>query len=738
MAIEDDIRRLEEQIARLRRDTDPGLRGPDNQPINPDGSPRASDFNPATFDASAVSGQGGAFGTSAGFVTDPSTGNQTALSGNVEFNPEEFFVSEQAALDFANLVGEQNIGNFLENFDRSRGLAFQNLDTEITGLEQFLPRSNSLIRAADTERNDLILQQSDRFDSRNQGAAARATEGNVAIRQGIFEQNFGDVFGDVQRTTDRNLGRLDRVEAENDRAIDRNSSLAEGILPDALLNDQLSRTARNRGADVAAAGGFGVNSAATRNLLDRVDLDTRLGIQRQGEQALGTSLDRLRGLATEAQNIQGSAAQTSQGLFNSVLAPGIVDFQPIQALPTVTDVGGQIRPTPTNDAATIQRSLTGDQTQLNTLSPGTAFQGSLGAQEVNSNVGLKALEFEQGILDKEANAVNNVLDLNELDDRIQIENDRFEAGLDSREDSQQLAGITQLGTTLAGLLTSTGLGQSILGTLGLGGATTGATTTAGVTGATTAAQQAVLQAGGLNSSAAGGTLSSLLGPVAGIAAGAATGLAQFNGVRDFLENNELSPVEQAALFLPTFGFSAFSNEVDLDTLGDFVGLGSGKSEDQQFRDGIRSLLQSREVIDNEFNLTLADGSSFDVGIDGDNRLENLNGANLDGSEDRAYYEADFSNPLTPKTIGFANPLGVILTASSDGVRFAGHLTNAIQSNTASDIDGIRANAQSVALSSGLDYGGGIAILRELNSRGEISDELFQAYSGGWFDLWLGQ
>lgn len=777
----EDLEELQRSIANLqnRVSRDPGLRGPDNQPIS---QAQASQIVNETRSGNST------------ILTGPS-GTQTAVPGQVEFNPEEFFISAQDALTFANEVGEANIDQFLENFDLSRGIALENLETEITGLESFLPRSSSLIRQADAETNELLLSDSDRFDLRNDRAARRATEGNVGVRQDLFDQNFPGLFDRVSSAGERNQRRLDEAEIENNAIIERNRAFAEGRLPDELLDDQLSRSARNSAADRAAAGGFGVSSAASRNFLDRVDLDTRLGLVERGERNIGTALDRARAIAAGSQDIVSNEAATSQNLFRTAIEPGIVDFQPIQATPVVTNIGGQISPTPTTDAGSIQRAVASDLTDRSTISPTTAFQGSLTEQRTNADIGITALGFEQSGLNAEAAGINNIFDLEESRRREEIENERFQAGLDLRESSQELSAITQLGSTAANLLLGTEFGQNILRQIpGIGNILGPSTSTGGGTqiggiggvggggigdivpnsfvapsgeGLVIPQGQAVPQGFEAVGSSAlpDGSAGTLVTPVTqtgfqsfaqtvlgatgpvnplqvagGVSAGIQTGIQQFNGVKNFLEGKDLSPIEQAALFLPTFGFSLLSNEVDLEGIGNFLGVGSGKNEDQKVRDAIRESYRDRNItrlVDGSDVITLADGSTYDVGVDGSNQLPNSNGANLDGRKERFTFDADFSNPLTPQTIGFTNPLSIVLAGDLRGQAFAGHLTNAVQSNAPNNLGTIRANAQTIALADGADYGVGIQRLQDLRNRGQLSDDLYQAYANGWYDLWFG-
>jgi hypothetical protein len=77
---------------------------------------------------------------------------------------------------------------------------------------------------------------------------------------------------------------------------------------------------------------------------------------------------------------------------------------------------------------------------------------------------------------------------------------------------------------------------------------------------------------------------------------------------------------------------------------------SGKSEAQQIRDDYRGFLKAEGVADDNYNVTLADGSTFDIGKDGKAKL-----TNADGKTNRRYYEIDWDNPLAQKAVEMIDP-----------------------------------------------------------------------------------
>lgn len=311
----------------------------------------------------------------------------------VDFNAEDFYIDFGEAYQSAKDLGQDNVDTFLENFGMSQDLAEQiadrAIDLELKGLEEFVPRASKIIRAADAETNELILSESERFDVERQRRAGEATDFNVAKRQGIFGEDYAKITG------------------PNERAIARAEGLATGVLPDELLNDQLSRTARNRAVDQSTAGGFGVSSAATRNFLDRTDLMTRLDLAQRGEQnlqsALGTQLS-----ATNA--------------YSSLIDKGITDFRPLEISPVIRDIGSEIQATPINEPGQVFRqegqSIRGDLNAMTTVPFSSLLQGELSEQEFNRGLDMQQLAFEQEQNQALADALNVSADIDQANQNI--------------------------------------------------------------------------------------------------------------------------------------------------------------------------------------------------------------------------------------------------------------------------------------------------------------------------------
>lgn len=376
--------------------------------------------------------------TQGNFVQGPG-GTGVAIPDFVNFDPTQFYINYDQADARAEARADKNVDRFQENFDLSRGLAYDNLNTEISGLEAYLPRSTALIKKADAETNRDIVQYANLFDQRNQKATQIATQGNVAQRTDLVEQFAPGTFESMLNSRVRQEGDVERIRERESTA-----------LISAPLKETAARSARNTAADQGAAGGFGIDSASTRNLLDRFDFDKRLEIEqtnredaRRGDTAIQSS---------EAAVL--NANTTAQNAFNSLIAPGIQDFQASQPAPIVTNVGAQIKASPTTDAGTIQRNLNSELVPLTTINPTNAFQFSFEEQKWNRQQDLAALQFQQQQNDITASAINTSSNLVVSEDRYNDQRELFEQALEDRRNGQDIQGGSSLITAGLGILGS--------------------------------------------------------------------------------------------------------------------------------------------------------------------------------------------------------------------------------------------------------------------------------------------
>lgn len=198
------------------------------------------------------------------------------------------------------------------------------------------------------------------------------------------------------------------------------------------------------------------------------------------------------------------------------------------------------------------------------------------------------------------------------------------------------------------------VGQVIPASLGLGAQALSTSSVSASAGAVSAAAAPMSVVGGVlgiaNIAMAWGKSTPAAGATSGAAAGAAIG----------------------TIIAPGVGTAIGA------ALGSIVGglLGSiktGKHKDQVVRDQVRGALVERGILDSSFKIALADGSKYDVGLDGGPKAE------FGG---RRPFEIDFNHPLAKYAVSWLNPLIALMSQGNQKVHvdFVGYFTNAALSN----------------------------------------------------------
>ena len=240
--------------------------------------------------------------------------------------------------------------------------------------------------------------------------------------------------------------------------------------------------------------------------------------------------------------------------------------------------------------------------------------------------------------------------------------------------------ITGLFSSSAAPVTPTLLGAKLVGT---GGASVATPTLVGaqtVGGAGTAATGSTL-----------GTIGSVALPVAVGAAALST--AWETGMKDILrgrgarEDYINQAVNIAGGFAPNLALKLMGKR----SIGKM--MTTGKSDAQLLRDDFRGLLKETGVADDKYNVTLADGSQFNIGLDGKTKYQNV-GENIDKKKTRNAWDVDFSNPLAKFAVSQIDPMVRNIYQGADGKlnleQYTGMLVNAATSNAKSE-DDVRAN-----------------------------------------------
>ncbi len=134
------------------------------------------------------------------------------------------------------------------------------------------------------------------------------------------------------------------------------------------------------------------------------------------------------------------------------------------------------------------------------------------------------------------------------------------------------------------------------------------------------------------------------------------------------------------------------------TAGGLLGcLRTGKHPDQEARDTVRAALVKSGFLESGYKVTLADGSRYDMGVDGGPK------ANLGG---RRPYEIDFSDPLAAKAVTWVSPvIDLLMGGASEKMKsdFTGYFVNAAVGN-ATTLEQVSSNVAAMMGSLGITDG----------------------------------
>jgi hypothetical protein len=292
-------------------------------------------------------------------------------------------------------------------------------------------------------------------------------------------------------------------------------------------------------------------------------------------------------------------------------------------------------------------------------------------------------------------------------------------------DDAQSSGLAQVGGAVGGAVLTGQAMQgfpALTGVLGGGGT---AATGAGAAGAGTAGAGAVTanpatlggitSLGGSGAGAGGAAGASTLGSIGSVALPVAAILAAASnawetGGKDIVKGrgNRADWTNQ--------GFNALTGalpNIALRMLGK-PSLGemstTGKSMPQKQRDDFRGLLKETGVADENYHVKLADGSTFNIGLDGKTKYKNV-GKNVDGKTERNAWDVDYSNPLSNYAVGKIDPMIRQIYGTDGKVKaeqYTGMLVNAVTSNAKTEED-VMANIKAMIGGSkfGEQFGGSL-------------------------------
>lgn len=269
-------------------------------------------------------------------------------------------------------------------------------------------------------------------------------------------------------------------------------------------------------------------------------------------------------------------------------------------------------------------------------------------------------------------------------------------------DNQMKQTLAQTGGMVGGTLLATKGIPALMGMLQGSGAAAGTAGAVGSTGATVATPTLLgaQTVGGTGTAATTGA--STLGSIGSVALPVAVGAAALStawesGMKDILRGrgNRSDYINQGVNMATGFVPNMALNLMGKRSIGKM--MTTGKSDAQLLRDDFRGMLKESGVADKDYNVTLADGSQFNIGLDGKTKLQNV-GENIDKKKTRNAWDVDFSNPLAKFAVDQIDPMIRNIYKGADGnlklEQYTGMLVNAATSNAKSQ-DDVVANINSM-------------------------------------------
>jgi hypothetical protein len=151
---------------------------------------------------------------------------------------------------FAQAFGNFNRQELLKNYKMSQRLALDTLDTELAGMQSFVPAAAALARR---------------------------------------ETAIDNIFNQLQRTSQIDAAMPGTREALAEQT-QRAQTLAKGRLPDEIEDRAFELTGRSAAADQAVQGGFGASSSVARKVSDLMSADRRLQLSEYGDKLLQSNI----------------------------------------------------------------------------------------------------------------------------------------------------------------------------------------------------------------------------------------------------------------------------------------------------------------------------------------------------------------------------------------------------------------------------------------------------------------
>lgn len=357
------------------------------------------------------------------------------IPSNVDFSQLVApFVDFGAAFDFAQGVGRDNADTYYRNLtsERSRNAALGLVDTDIEGinrgLDAFIPR----IRAEgqrDLETNISRGSQLDAFNfSRIPGFNA-FNRGEIAANN---EFNRGERAKSIAASGIDYQSRLTKV-------LDQLSDQSEGRFSDDLLDTLLTRTNRDRGADISAASGINSSSGAGINIQDKQEIRDRLSMAQNAQQLIPS-------VATQAQSVLQPPEELAQA----------IKAQPTQVPLNPSNIADRIPIQSSISAGAAQQNIANRATDIEIIPATTALTSRLNTEQFNEtgayNRDISVLDRQQGQLQARDSATQTAINQGVINDQNAQQQRNFEAVLEQQREIANLQAGTQAGGILGTFL----------------------------------------------------------------------------------------------------------------------------------------------------------------------------------------------------------------------------------------------------------------------------------------------
>jgi len=308
---------------------------------------------------------------------------------------------------FAEQYGEFNRGEVLKNFDMSKDLALKELDTELQGMQKFVPAASALKRS---------------------------------------ETSIDNQFNQAQRTqqVDQALpgARQDLLGQES-----RANAYASGRLPSSVEDRAYELGIRSGAADTASAGGFGVRSSVARKASDLLSAEQRLNLSKYGDQLLTQNVGTRSNLElapTEYSNAGAEVRVMPEVGAGRLTSQNLTEANNLTVLPTATAFSSQIQQNEFktqleqgtrqfNASNTLQNSQFNAQNQnqfaLTKFQYDVGYAGTVaGAAQTNTNAQL-ALQMQQQYQDIFSQFQHKAQDAQQIHDIVSTITGAITAGI---------------------------------------------------------------------------------------------------------------------------------------------------------------------------------------------------------------------------------------------------------------------------------------------------------------------